>query len=87
MKMIKIFVLAGICGALPLSTMAAPLLRLASPDNMPVHHADQPDSKQILTFEPLQNTFGPNCFTSLALAGMSFAGIWLCGRKFPTSNG
>jgi hypothetical protein len=85
MKMIKIFVLAGICGALPLSTVAAPFLRLVPTDRTPVHRAG-PDSKQVLPFEPFQDTFVPDCLTTLTLAGMSFAGIWLCGRKFSANN-
>jgi hypothetical protein len=87
MKIIKILVMAGICGALPLSAMATPFLRLVpTPGTTPVHSVSQPDSKQILIFEPLHDTLTPDCILTLTVAGMSFAGIWLCGRKVTVGN-
>ena len=86
--MVKGLVMAGIiCSALPLSTMATPFLRLApTAGTTPVQGVGQPDPKQILTFVPFHDTLTPDCILTLTVAGMSFAGIWLCGRKVTAGN-
>ncbi|HSY43268.1 MAG TPA: hypothetical protein VK811_05115 [Candidatus Acidoferrum sp.] len=44
------------------------------------------DPGQLLTLEPLPTGSVPDAPSTCFLAGLSFAGFWLCGRKLSTGN-
>ncbi|HSY43267.1 MAG TPA: hypothetical protein VK811_05110 [Candidatus Acidoferrum sp.] len=45
-----------------------------------------PDPGQLLTLEPLPTGSVPDAPSTVILAGLSFAGFWLCGRKLSPDN-